>query len=56
MGKHTAQTDLQRKADDFDDQFAISAQHAAENEPSRDERIEALKASNGEHFRKYRAR
>ncbi len=47
---------MQRKADEFDDQFDISAHNAAENEPTRDQRIAALKKSNGEHYRKYRAR
>lgn len=54
MGKHTAQEDLQRKADEFDDRFDISAAHAAENEPTADERIEALKAANSAHFRLHR--
>lgn len=54
MGKHTASEDLQAKADEFDDQFGISAQQAEANAPTRDERIEALKASNGEHYRLHR--
>lgn len=54
MGKHTAKADLQAKADEFDDQFDISAARAAENQPTADERIAALKASNGEHYRLYR--
>jgi hypothetical protein len=56
MGRHTAQSDLQVKADEFDDRFDISAANAAENEPTRDERIEALKTSNSEHYRLYRRR
>lgn len=54
MGKHTAQEDLQRKANEFDDQFNISAAHAAENQPTADERIDALKAANSEHFKLHR--
>lgn len=54
MGKHTASQDLQAKADAFDDQFDVSTQQAGANAPSRDERIEQMKASNGEHFRRYR--
>lgn len=56
MGKHTADENLQAKADDFDDQFDISAANAAANAPTRDERIEQLKASNGEHYRLHRRR
>jgi hypothetical protein len=56
MGKHTAREDLQRKADEFDDQYDISAANAAENTPTADERIAALKAANSEHFRLHRGR
>lgn len=56
MGKHTASEDLQAKADAFDDDFDLSAQRAEANAPTRDERIEALKASNGEHYRLHRRR
>lgn len=56
MGKHTASEDLQAKANEFDDQFDISTQRAEANTPTRDERIEALKASNGEHYRLHRRR
>lgn len=56
MGKHTASQDLQAKADEFDDQFDISARQAEANAPTRDERIDQMKASNGEHYRLYRRR
>lgn len=54
MGKHTAAEDLQAKADEFDRCHADSVARAEANVPTRDERIEQLKSSNGEHYRLYR--
>lgn len=51
MGKHTANEDLQAKADEFDDQHADSVARAEANAPTADERIAALKASNSEYRR-----
>lgn len=56
MGKHTANEDLQRKADEFDDQFDLSAARAAENQPTADERIAVLQAAQSEHYRLHRRR
>lgn len=51
MGKHTANEDLQAKADQFDQDFGDSAARAEANAPTADERIAALKESNSEYRR-----